>query len=137
MKKSKMARTESNPDMAINRIVEGTAVEGQINCESNIRIDGNFKGTINTKGRLVVGPTGMVEGSVTCQNSEIEGTIRGEIQVMQLLALKASSRVEGDIATDKLSIEPGAVFTGNCAMGGRVKEMSKADAPAQRQEAAV
>lgn len=122
--------------MAINRIVEGTSIQGEIKCESNIRIDGAFVGTIQTKGRLVVGPTGRVEGEVTCQNSEIEGTVKGKMLVQQLLALKATSTVEGDIVTDKLSIEPGANFTGNCNMGAKVKEFSKADGGSGRQEVA-
>ena len=79
MKKTKMMETA--PDMAINRIVEGTAFQGEIHCESNIRIDGSFTGSINTKGRLVVGPTGKVEGDIVCQNSEIEGSVKGKLQV--------------------------------------------------------
>lgn len=135
MKKTKMMETA--PDMAINRIVEGTAFQGEIQCESNIRIDGTFTGSITTKGRLVVGPTGKVEGDIVCQNSEIEGSVKGKLHVQQLLALKATSSVEGDIVTDKLSIEPGASFTGNCNMGGKVKELTQPDAGTQRQEAAV
>ena len=61
----------------------------------------------------------------------------GRDQRTYLLALKATSSVEGDIVTDKLSIEPGASFTGNCNMGGKVKELTQPDAGTQRQEAAV
>lgn len=119
-----MARNyDPAPDMAINRIVEGTHIEGEINSESNIRIDGKFIGTINTRGRLVIGPSGSVEGTVNCENSEIEGNMKGKIYVKQLLSLKATAKVEGDIATDKLSIEPGASFSGTCTMGAKVKDM--------------
>jgi cytoskeletal protein CcmA (bactofilin family) len=121
-----MARSFENvPDMAVNRIVEGTVMEGEIRSESNIRIDGSFTGSINTKGRLVVGPSGKVEGTVTCQNSEVEGQVIGKITVQQLLSLKATAKVEGDIFTDKLSIEPGAGFTGTCNMGAKVKDLNK------------
>jgi cytoskeletal protein CcmA (bactofilin family) len=120
-----MARNIDNaPDMAINRIVEGTVIEGDIRSESNVRIDGQFVGNINTRGRLVIGPTGKVEGTVNCENSEIEGFLKGKINVQQLLSLKASAKVEGDILTAKLSIEPGATFTGACSMGAKVKEMN-------------
>lgn len=117
--------SDSMSDNAINRIVEGTVIEGEIRCESNIRIDGVFTGNIGTKGRLVVGPTGKIDGNVICQNAEIEGFIKGKIQVGQLLSLKTSARVEGDIFTDKLAIEPGAVFTGACSMGNKMKEAPK------------
>ena len=121
-----MARTiETAPDMAINRIVEGTSVEGEIRCESNIRIDGAFNGNLTTKGRLVVGPNGKLEGTAFCQHAEIEGLVKGKLTVQQQLSLKNTAKVEGDIFTDKLSIEPGAVFTGACNMGAKVKDMKK------------
>jgi cytoskeletal protein CcmA (bactofilin family) len=121
-----MARNnEVITDLAINRIVEGTSIEGEIKCESNIRIDGSFKGELTTKGRLVVGPAGRIEGNVQCQNAEIEGLVVGKLMVQQLLSLKGAAKVEGDIFTDKLAIEPGASFTGACNMGAKVKELRK------------
>jgi cytoskeletal protein CcmA (bactofilin family) len=69
-----------------------------------------------TKGKVVIGPTGRVKGEVECKNSEVSGLIEGKITVTQLLILKASSKINGTIVTDKLSIEPGALFTGNCSM---------------------
>ncbi len=108
----------------INSIMEGTSIEGEIKSDSNIRIDGRVKGTINVRGRLIVGASGLVEGDVTCQSSDIEGTVNGKISCQDLLSLKATAKLTGDINTKKLAIEPGAVFTGNCTMGGGiVKEM--------------
>lgn len=124
----------------INSIMEGTSIEGEIRSDSNIRIDGRVKGTINVRGRLIVGTSGLVEGDVTCQSSDIEGTVNGKISCQDLLSLKATAKLTGDINTKKLAIEPGAVFTGNCTMGGGVvKEMqpnlraepARTDAPAQ------
>ncbi|MFN5620047.1 MAG: polymer-forming cytoskeletal protein [Flavobacteriales bacterium] len=115
--------TESVPDMGINRIVEGTSIEGEIRCESNIRIDGSFIGNLSTKGRLVIGPAGRIEGIVNCQNAEIEGLVKGKLYVQQMLSLKGTAKVEGDIFTDKLAVEPGSSFTGACNMGAKVKEM--------------
>ena len=126
---------ETSPDLAINRIVEGTYVQGEMKSDSNIRIDGTFVGDIQTKGRLVVGPSGKIEGNILCQNAEVEGLIKGKISVQQLLTLKSSAKIEGDILTDKLSIEPGAVFTGTCGMGAKVKDMKKVE-PISRKEAA-
>jgi cytoskeletal protein CcmA (bactofilin family) len=107
----------NSPDK-LNRIVEGSVITGDFISESNIRIDGTVKGTIQTKGRLVVGANGKVEGDVVCQNAEIEGKVDGVIKVSELLTLKASARLMGDIYTSKLAIEPGATFNGNCNMGG-------------------
>ena len=116
-------QTEMVPDMGINRIVEGTSIEGEIRCESNIRIDGSFIGNLSTKGRLVIGPAGRIEGIVNCQNAEIEGLVKGKLYVQQMLSLKGTAKVEGDIFTDKLAVEPGSSFTGACNMGAKVKEM--------------
>ena len=120
-------KTNINSPDRLNRIVEGTVIEGQINSESNIRIDGFLKGTINTKGRLVLGPEGKIEGDITCTNADIEGTLDGTINVKELLTLKSSAKLQGDISTNKLSIEPGAVFSGSCSMGGVLKNMIKDD----------
>ena len=117
--------TEQVPDMGINRIVEGPSIEGEIRCESNIRIDGTFVGNLSTKGRLVIGPAGRIEGTVNCQNAEIEGLVKGKLYVQQMLSLKGTAKVEGDIFTDKLAVEPGSSFTGACNMGAKVKEMKK------------
>ncbi|MCB0760104.1 MAG: polymer-forming cytoskeletal protein [Flavobacteriales bacterium] len=129
-----MARNfESAPELAINRLVEGTVMEGKIESDSNIRIDGRFTGEILTKGRLVIGPTGHVDGTVVCAESEIEGGMKGRIQVKQLLSLKSTARVDGEIFTDKLSIEPGASFTGTCSMGAKVKDMKSNDDRKERE----
>lgn len=108
----------------INSIMEGTSIEGEIKSDSNLRVDGRVKGTIHVKGRLIVGQSGSIEGEVVCQSSDIEGTVVGRIHCQDLLSLKATAKLQGDINTKKLAIEPGAVFTGNCSMaGGVVKEM--------------
>ena len=111
----------------INSIMEGTSIEGEIKSDSNLRVDGRVKGTINVRGRLIVGQSGVIEGEVTCQSSDIEGTVLGRVNCQDLLSLKATAKLQGDINTKKLAIEPGAVFTGNCSMaGGVVKEMDPA-----------
>lgn len=112
--------SESQTPEKLNRIVSGTSIEGEIKTDSNIRIDGAVKGTITAKGRLVVGASGSIEGDVVCENADIEGKITGKISVNGLLSLKSTARLECDITTKKLAIEPGAVFTGNCTMGGGV-----------------
>lgn len=123
-----MARNESSTPEKLNRIVEGTVIDGEIKSESNIRIDGHVKGHTTTKGRLVVGPNGIIEGEVICANADIEGQVNGKITVTELLSLKASAHLNGDILTKKLAIEPGAIFTGNCSMGAKVKDLLSAKA---------
>ena len=109
----------------LNRIVEGTIIEGDIKSDSNIRIDGYLKGTITAKGRLVLGPTGKIDGNIFCKNADLEGKLNGIIEVDELLSLKSTAKLQGEISTNKLSIEPGAIFAGNCKMGAVLKDLSE------------
>lgn len=120
--------TEINSPEKLNRIVDGTSIEGDIKSDSNIRIDGRLKGTINTKGKLVIGATGTIEGEIHCEHADIEGTFIGKIRVTGLLTLKATSKLTGDIVTGKLAIEPGAVFSGSCSMGATGNKMAEGHA---------
>ena len=111
-----MAKYNETDNTTINLISNGTDITGDVKSNGDIRIDGSLKGNLNTKGKVVIGPTGKVNGEVICKNSEVSGIIEGKITVGQLLSLKASSKILGDIATSKLSIEPGAIFSGTCKM---------------------
>lgn len=114
-----MGKNQSNEAFpnTINMIGKTTNIVGDIISESDIRIDGNIKGTIQTKGKIVVGQSGIVLGNIICQNAEIEGKIEGKLKVNDLLSLKATANVQGEIVTAKLAIEPNAIFTGTCKMG--------------------
>lgn len=111
-----MAKMNEAENPTINLISNGTEITGDVVSNGDIRIDGALKGNLNTKGKVVIGTTGKVSGEVFCKNSEVSGIVEGKINVSQLLTLKASSKIMGDIATSKLSIEPGANFTGSCKM---------------------
>lgn len=125
---------ETHSPEQLNRIVAGTKIEGVIVSDNNIRIDGTVKGTITAKGRLVVGPTGIIQGEVICENADIEGALTGTINVNGILSLKSTARLECDISTKKLAIEPGAVFSGKCVMGGGVvKDMKQSMEEQSRQ----
>jgi cytoskeletal protein CcmA (bactofilin family) len=122
-KPSGMSKTNTADSPSINMIGSGTVIEGDIKANGDMRIDGNIKGSINVKGKLVIGPTGVVDGEVVCQNADFMGTIRAKVTVSELLSLKSTAKLSGDLITNKLSIEPGADFTGSCSMGGVVKDM--------------
>jgi cytoskeletal protein CcmA (bactofilin family) len=116
-----MARSYEEEMNGLNIIGNGTSVTGDVNSSGDIRIDGKLQGNLNSKSKLVLGSTGKLIGEVFCKNAEISGEIDGKITVEELLVLKASAKINGDIIASKLSIEPGAVFTGTCNMGGNIK----------------
>ena len=120
-----MAKGNESESLLGNMIKAGTEIIGDIKCSGDIRIDGVLKGNLQTEGRLVVGESGKVDGSIVCKNADLSGTIRAKISIHELLSLKSACNLEGDISTNKLHIEPGASFTGTCKMGGVVKGMEK------------
>ena len=122
-----MANYNNQSPERLNRIVEGTHIEGDIKSDSNIRIDGYLKGTITVKGRLVLGPTGKIDGNINCKNADLEGKLNGKIEVDELLSLKSTAKLQGEISTNKLSIEPGAIFSGNCKMGAVLKDLTNSE----------
>ncbi|HSH19751.1 MAG TPA: polymer-forming cytoskeletal protein [Draconibacterium sp.] len=107
-----------SPNQSINIISEGTKIKGDIIASGDIRIDGELVGNISAKGRLVVGPNGRITGEIDCNNIEVSGFIKGKIKASELLNMKSTSQIEGDIIAGKLSVEPGSVFSGTCSMGG-------------------
>ncbi len=116
-----MARNNELESPAINIIRKGTEITGEVTCPGDIRIDGKLKGTLNSEGKVVVGQSGVIDGEITCKNADISGTIKAKLVVKELLQLKATANIHSDINTNKLSIEPGANFTGSCNMGSVVK----------------
>jgi cytoskeletal protein CcmA (bactofilin family) len=111
-----MAKLVENNLGAVNLISSTTKVTGDINTESDIRIDGSLKGNLITNGRLIIGANGTIEGDIKCKSAEIEGILKGKIITDELLSLKSTSSFTGDITTSQLLIEPGAIFQGNCQM---------------------
>lgn len=113
MKKSNNGIGDTNVH---NLISQGTIIKGDIETEGDLRIDGSLIGNIVTKGKLVVGESANIEGTITCDNADISGKVVAKVTVNNLVVLKEVSRFSGDIITKKISIEPGAVFSGNCQM---------------------
>ena len=103
----------------INLIGVGTTIEGNISSNENIRFDGILIGNLSTKGKVFVGQSGKVSGEIRCRNCEVEGVVEGKVVVEELLSLRSMSRLFGEMKTNKLAIEPGALFTGKCDMGGK------------------
>jgi len=100
----------------INILRPGAIVKGEIQVNGDFRIDGTLDGTIQCKGKIVVGPTGKIEGEIQCQNADFSGEVKATVKVAELLTLKETARFSGDITTGKLAIEPGAKFSGTCSM---------------------
>lgn len=108
--------TQTTETPNLNIIGPGTTIQGDITSNGDIRIDGQLKGSISSRGRVVVGNSGIIEGEIIASNAEISGLVNGFIKVDGSLLMKANAQINGDIRLSKLQIEPGARFDGNCKM---------------------
>jgi cytoskeletal protein CcmA (bactofilin family) len=127
---------KSETTASVNMIGAGTIITGDIISKGDIRIDGILRGSVNTEGKVVLGHEGMIEGDVICKDADISGTIKAKITVSQLLSLKTTAKLNGDIITNKLSIEPGAAFSGSCSMGAVIKDIKDAGKTDQKEKTA-
>lgn len=108
-----------------NRIVEQTTITGDIVSQADFRFDGFLQGNFKSEGKLVIGPAGGIKGEIVCKNCDIEGKFEGKIIVEDLLSIKSTAIIIGDVQAGKLSVEPGAIFTATCAMKSNVKSLSQ------------
>ncbi len=115
-----------------NSLVQGTSINGDITADSDIRIDGKLIGDLECAAKVVIGPTGEVEGDINCQNAVIEGRYKGNLFVHELLQVKEKAEVNGVITTGKIIVQSGATFNVACNMGQKAPKVngstSKADA---------
>lgn len=113
-----MAKNNEQDTGSINIIGIGTLITGDVVSNGDIRIDGGLTGNLHTKGKVVVGETGRIKGEIKCKNSDVAGEVEGKTYVSELLTLKSTAKIFGDITASKLAIEPGCKFTGYCNMAG-------------------
>lgn len=110
-----------------NRIVEGTSIIGDIVSKADFRLDGELIGNFTSQGKLVIGISGVIKGEIVCNNADIEGIFQGKIKVLEVLNIKSTAHIHGEVAVGKLSIEPGADFTATCTMLTNNKEVTVKD----------
>lgn len=101
-----------------NTIAKGTTITGDVVGEGDFRIEGTVEGNIKTPGKIVIGRTGVVNGTLKSANADIEGSFSGKLVLTDTLSLKSSAVVEGEAEVGKLAVEPGATFNATCAMKG-------------------
>jgi len=104
-------------------IGKGTSFKGNLETFGNIRVEGNVTGHVKTKSKVALGESAFIEGNVVAQNAEIAGEVKGILEVSEVLILKSTAVVHGDVITGRLIIESGATFNGQCKMGATIKEI--------------
>jgi len=112
----------------------GTMVTGEANFKAMMRVDGNLSGRVNsTSGTLIVGANGKVDANIEVAVAIVHGTVNGDIIATQRLELGRAAKLNGNIQTASLMIEPGALFEGSCKMikvtTGKGKSNGRDDQP--------
>ncbi len=115
------------PAASQNRINEGTKLNGDVESKGFFRIDGEIDGNVKTPSKVVLGQTGVITGTLQCENADIEGTFSGKLDVSGTLTLKSTAHITGDVVVGKLAVEPGATFNASCVMKGSEKNTPKKD----------
>lgn len=108
---------------SLNSLVGGTVINGAVNSDSDIRIDGTIEGKLFCKAKVIIGPTGFVHGEIRCENAVIEGKFEGQLFISELLNIRESADIKGEVHTNKLIVQSGAAFNVSCQMG-KVKHPS-------------
>ncbi|MDP5043552.1 MULTISPECIES: bactofilin family protein [unclassified Leeuwenhoekiella] len=107
-----------------NRISDGTSIIGDVKSQGDFRLDGTLEGKMESTGKVVIGKNGLLKGTLICKEADVEGTVEGILKVDELLNLRASAVINGEVATGRLAVEPGAGFNASCVMGNGVKNLT-------------
>ena len=87
---------EVQQQIALNLLSEGTQITGDLHASNDIRIDGELKGNITTKGRLIIGQMAKVKGDINSSSVDILGTMEGGYRVDGNCFLEGKSDFHGD-----------------------------------------
>lgn len=117
--------TQQQTGTLYNALTAGSKIIGTIIADSDIRIDGTIEGDLQCSGKVVIGEKGKLKGTIDCQNAEIMGTMEGKIAVHHTLALRATGKIQGELKTQTLIVEPNAIFNGSCSMSPEPKAAGK------------
>ena len=110
MSQKKQEQLSTGVLTGLSRISRGTTFTGDVTSDGDFRIDGKMNGNITTTGRIVVGSGAEVYGDVKCLAAEIEGVVEGKLDVEDVLSVKSTGVIRGELATSRIAVELGAVL---------------------------
>ena len=105
----------------VSRISAGTVIKGEISSDSDIRVDGTVDGKMYSTGKIVVGESAVLKGDLLCNVVDMWGKMDGDIYVKEVLSVKNSAVINGNIYVRKFQVEMGAQINGSCHMIGEAE----------------
>lgn len=97
----------------ITYLAEDCDLKGSLVSNGNVRIDGKIEGSMTVAGDLIIGQTAVLKANIEAQTATLAGEVHGNIKVKSLLELSSTAHLYGDIVTNQLKIDQGAVFIGS------------------------
>ncbi len=91
-------------------------IEGDIQGNEDLQVDGQLKGSIKIDGDIFVGPTGTIEADVEAENVVVQGQITGNVLARKQLQIQSSGKLLGDCIAQTIDIKEGALFEGRSKM---------------------
>lgn len=91
--------------------------KGELSFEKGVKHLGQFEGTIQSKGHLVVAEGAKLAGDVKAGSIDVQGVVKGNLTATSKVRLSTTARLEGDLQTSRLEVQEGAVFVGRCVVG--------------------
>ncbi|MCL1911228.1 MAG: polymer-forming cytoskeletal protein [Leptospirales bacterium] len=110
------SRKHDNDNIVNSIIGEGSEFKGEFKINGLLRIDGNFRGTIETSGKVLIGRTGNAMTDIKARLVVIGGTIKGNIFASERVVFLSTGKIIGNIITPSLVMEDGVSFEGNCTI---------------------
>jgi cytoskeletal protein CcmA (bactofilin family) len=92
-------------------------IQGDLNSEGNIKIEGQVAGKVKTSQSVFVIHGAKISADILAGNAIIGGEIQGNIKIAGHLVLQSTAKILGDISCSILRVEDGALFSGKCVMG--------------------
>ena len=107
---------EINEEVTI--IGNGVVIEGKLQSNGNVRIDGKVQGDVSAKANVTVGEKGEIFGQINAEIVTIGGRVDGSVSGKEKVVLESKAQLKGDLTTKILVVEAGARFDGNSSMSG-------------------
>lgn len=115
--KEKTPQAEKAFSNSATLISAGTVLQGDVKSDNDLRIDGTIHGNVFSKAKVVIGPSGFVEGNIEGVHADISGKLSGNVVAKELVQLRTKSQVAGNITAASLQVDAGAIFNGQSQMG--------------------
>lgn len=113
-KKSSISTIKFNEEKLDTIVSSNITIEGKFKSTGNIRLDCTIVGDVDSES-LYIGQNSDIRGTVNCENIIVAGKISGNVYCRGKMHIKETGMIDGDIAVNILSMDEGAVFTGNCS----------------------